>query len=201
MNLTDILKAEHVVIVQVLRCLKKIAEECRSQGRLDTQAAREAIDFFRNYADGWHHAKEEAHLFPAMEAKGFPRDQGPTGVMIHEHEAGRERIRDMEATVDDATAGDKRAIEQFCYHARVYIEMLRQHIEKEDDCLFPMADQALDEADQQQLMAVCDRIESEDKAAGTEKKYRDLADTLAERYGVTKTQQASTSDHAGGCSS
>ena len=180
MSLTDLLKAEHVVIKQVLRCLRKIAEQCRSQGRLDAQAAREAIDFFRNFADRWHHAKEEAELFPVMEAKGFSRDDGPTGVMIQEHETGRERIRDMEAVVDGAAAGDEQAVKQFCYHARVYVEMLRQHIEKEDNCLFPMADEAFDEEDQRQLMDVCARFEAE--APETEKKYRALADSLADRY-------------------
>lgn len=180
MTLTEVLKAEHVVIKQVLRCLRRIAEQCRSQGRLDAQAARDAIDFFRNYADGWHHAKEEAELFPVMEAKGFSRDDGPTGVMIQEHETGRERIRGMEAEVDGAAAGDEEAVRQFCYHARVYIEMLRQHIEKEDGCLFPMADDAFNEEDQRQLMDVCAKIEAE--APDTEKKYRALADSLAERY-------------------
>ena len=180
MTLTDVLKDEHVVIKQVLRCLRKIAEQCRSQGQLDAQAARDAIDFFRNYADRWHHAKEEAELFPVMEAKGFSRDDGPTGVMIQEHETGRKRIRGMEAEIDGASAGDDDAVRQFCYHARVYIEMLRQHIEKEDHSLFPMADKAFDEEDQQRLMDACAKIEAE--APETEKKYRALADSLAERY-------------------
>ena len=186
MHLAEILTAEHRVIKQVLLCLKRMAEQCRTQGRLEAETAREAIDFFRNFADGWHHAKEESLLFPAMEARGIPREQGPIGVMIDEHAAGRTRICAMEEAIDGAAAGDARAVNEFCYQARVYIEMLRQHIEKEDHCLFAMADQALTEADQQRLLDSSAQADERNGGDVRRDKYLALADRLAERYGVQK---------------
>jgi hemerythrin-like domain-containing protein len=85
MKPTEILSSEHRVIEQVLGCLEKIIEQARQNGRLERQPAEDAIAFFRNFADRCHHGKEEAHLFPALEAQGFPRQGGPTGVMLHEH--------------------------------------------------------------------------------------------------------------------
>ena len=185
MSVTEILSAEHQVIKQVLQCLKRMAEQCRAQGRLEAEPAREAIDFFRNFADLWHHAKEETQLFPIMESRGIAREQGPIGVMIDEHAAGRTRISAMEEAIDGAAAGDAKAVTEFCYQARVYIEMLRQHIEKEDHCLFPMADQALTESDQQQQLDAF--AQADEKNGGDVKRemYLTLANRLAERYNVS----------------
>jgi hemerythrin-like domain-containing protein len=84
MRATEILTHEHRVIEQVLGCLEAMGAEARAAGRLDGAAAQDAVAFFRNFADRCHHGKEEVHLFPALEAKGFPRDGGPTGVMLDE---------------------------------------------------------------------------------------------------------------------
>src|SRR5271166_4514533 len=95
MKPTEILSGEHRIIEQVLDCLETMAQKSTTHGHLDEISARQAIDFFRNFADRCHHGKEETHLFPAMEAKGFPHQGGPTGVMLSEHEQGRAHIRGM----------------------------------------------------------------------------------------------------------
>lgn len=190
MSVTEILTDEHRVIKRVLRCLKRMAEQCKAQGCLEADSAREMIDFFRHYADGWHHAKEESQLFPVMEARGIPREGGPIGVMIDEHEAGRERIRAMEAAIDGAAAEDAGAVREFCYQARVYIEMLRQHIEKEDHCLFPMADEALTGTDQQQLLESSAKADERNGGEAARARYLAIADTLAQRYGVSEVDPA-----------
>ena len=195
MNPTEILKSEHRVIEQVLNCLETIADECNEQGRLDADSAREALDFFRTFADRCHHGKEEAHLFPAMEAKGFPRDGGPTGVMLHEHETGRQHVRAMAAAVDAAASGEPAALEQFSRHAQGYIGLLREHISKEDHCLFGMASQVLNAADQEALMAKFHHVESEEMGDGTHRRYLDIANRLADRYRVARAEAAAA--HSG----
>jgi hemerythrin-like domain-containing protein len=197
MNPTDILKSEHRVIEQVLNCLEKMAEDAE-RGHLDADSAREALDFFRTFADGCHHGKEEAHLFPAMEAKGFPRDGGPTGVMLHEHETGRQHVRAMAEAVDAGASGHPAALEKFSRRAHGYIGLLREHIGKEDHCLFGMANRVLNAQDQQALMAKFHHVESEEMGHGTHEKYLDLANRLADRYGVARAEVAA--GHSGcGC--
>lgn len=197
MQPTDILKGEHRVIEQVLDCLEQIAAEAGDQGRVAAEPAREAISFFRNFADRCHHGKEEAHLFPAMEAKGFPRDAGPTGVMLHEHEAGRAHIRAMDEAIDQAAAGEAPAVAQFCEHAGGYVGLLREHISKEDHCLFSMADRAFSAADQAALLAKFEQVEAHDIGEGVHQRFLDLANRLADRYGLPRAQ--ASSGHACGC--
>jgi len=187
MKPTEILSEEHRVIEQVLDCLEKIAHNCTAEGRLDKTSAEQALDFFRNFADRCHHGKEETHLFPAMEAKGFSREGGPTGVMLHEHEQGRAHVRGMADAVEEAAAGKSKAIAQFVTHARGYVNLLREHIEKEDHCLFTMANQTLTANDQEKLMDAFENVEHEQMGLGIHAKFLNLADELADRFGVSRT--------------
>jgi hemerythrin-like domain-containing protein len=195
MKPTDILSHEHRVIEQVLTCLEKMAERGEAGGKLDRQSAQDAVEFFRHFADRCHHAKEEAHLFPAMEAKGFSREGGPTGVMIYEHELARAHVRAMGEAVQAASAGDAPALKQFSQHARSYIALLRQHIEKEDHCLYAMANQAFSEEDQQRLLATFEKVEREELGSGTHEKFLEIANELADRFGVPHVVAADAAGH------
>jgi hemerythrin-like domain-containing protein len=178
MRATEILQHEHRVIEQVLNCLEVMANRALAERKLDATSAEAALDFFQTFADGCHHHKEENHLFPLMEAKGFPRDGGPTGVMLHEHEEGRRHIRAMCAAVANG------AVSEFAAHARAYVELLRQHILKEDQRLFPMANQVFSSADQASLVESFARVVDKDVEEGAHEKYLDIADLLAERFQV-----------------
>lgn len=188
MNPSDILSDEHRVIERVLDCLEKMAEQAEGSGQVDVDSAEQAIDFFRNFADRCHHGKEEVHFFPAMEARGFPRDGGPTGVMLQEHEVGRQRVAGMRDALAAAKGGDRDAPRQFSSHARAYIAMLRNHIDKEDHCLFPMANHALTEADQRQLLDAFVQTEAVHIGAGVHERYLRLANGLVERFRIAPSE-------------
>ena len=184
MRPTEILRNEHRVIEQVLDCLDAMVVECERTGRIAEEPARQAIDFFRTFADHCHHGKEENQLFPLLEARGYNPTAGPTFVMRAEHEEGRSLIQAME---DSISAADR---SRFQTSARSYSRLLRQHIDKEDHCLFPLADQALDNTDQAELERRFDQVEHAEIGAGVHERYLELADRLAERCGVRKNGSA-----------
>ena len=144
------LKREHEAILFSLGLLRKMADAARPDGsRPGADAAwnagdaRELVGFLKEFADGCHHGKEEGILFPAMEKAGILNEGGPIGVMFHEHELGRDRIRGMKAALEGAGGHDGVAREAFAREADGYIELLRQHIEKENTILFPLGEKAL----------------------------------------------------------
>lgn len=196
MNPTDILMDEHRVIEQVLNSLERMIEQATSSGRLEEKPAREAIEFFRMFADHCHHGKEEAQLFPVMEARGFSGGCSPVAVMLREHELGRLYIDGMEAAIERAAGGDAEALQWFTEHGQSYIRLLREHIEKEDRCLFPSANRALSQDDQERLLAAFEKVEAEEMGEGTHEKYLDLANRLADQFAVPR---AATSEHGHGC--
>lgn len=198
MQPTDILMAEHRLIEQVLNCLEKILQQAAADQKLEKEPALEAIDFCRSFADGCHHAKEEAHLFPVMEANGFSGGCSPVAVMQREHELGRLYIQGMTAAVEGASTGDPEALKWFIQHGQSYVKLLREHIHKEDICLFPAANHRLTENDQQQLLTAFEKIEAEEIGKGTRAKYLALANHLADHFGVPRVE-VDHPKHDSGC--
>jgi hemerythrin-like domain-containing protein len=196
MKPTDVLMQEHRVIELVLSCLDRMADNCDAGHSLDVEAARQALDFFRVFADQCHHGKEEDLLFPFMEAKGFSREQGPTGVMLHEHELGRRHVRGMADALNEFSLGDLSGKLVFVEHARAFSALLRQHIQKEDHCLFRMADQALSDLEQDELSKSFNAVENEQLGRETHERYLKVAFALADRLGIP-AGNCTASSHCG----
>jgi len=187
MKPTEVLEHEHRVIERVLDCLVAMAGEAEQNGKLDGTAAEQALDFIRNFADGCHHHKEEELLFPMLEANGLPRDGGPTGVMLHEHDEGRKFVRAMATEIDAASNGDQPSIQAFVNAAKGFVKLLREHIGKEDHVLFPMVGRVLDQDKQTVLEEAFDDAVRTETAEPSHQQYLDLADALCEKFGVGGT--------------
>lgn len=153
---TDVLREEHVLILRALTVAEALGRAVARGNALDRAALGRLVDFLRAFADRCHHGKEEAHLFPAMAAFGVPVEGGPLGVMRDEHEEGRRFIAAMSAPDDAAAAA---AIGG-------YVALLRAHIDKEDDVLFPIAEGVLPPEEQSRLAAVFETVEQEEIGHG-----------------------------------
>jgi hemerythrin-like domain-containing protein len=186
MQPTDILMNEHRIIEQVLDCLEKILEQCTTEKKLDTKSAKQAIEFFRTFADRCHHGKEEAQLFPLMQANGFSGGCSPVVVMLREHELGRLYVQGMDAAIEPAAAGDSESLKWFIQHGQSYVKLLREHIRKEDTCLFPAANHRLTAKDQDQLLVAFEKIEAEEIGQGLHETSLRIANELADRFGVPR---------------
>lgn len=196
MKPTAILQSEHRVIEVVLSCLERLVEETKNTSHLDAASATQIVDFIRTFSDRCHHGKEEAHLFTTLVNKGLPADGGPVAQMLHEHKQGRLYVREMADSTAAAADGDDAAMQTFMRAALRYVELLRAHIQKEDQILFPLADSMLSADDQDGLLEQFDAVESEHMESGTHDRYLRLAESLAGRFGVSLKGITETS---GGC--
>lgn len=185
MQPTEILSNEHRIIEVMLNCLERMAKRAISDGKLDRGDAEQAVEFIRNFADRCHHGKEEAHLFPTLVAKGMPREFGPIGVMLGEHEQGRAFVKVIAENIGAASEGENSALQAFTAAANGYVQLLRAHINKEDNVLFPMAENILDDNDREQLHQAFDTVEKEDMGEGTHGRYLAIVQKLAAKYGVS----------------
>ncbi|MCL4207724.1 MAG: hemerythrin domain-containing protein [Pirellulaceae bacterium] len=185
----EILMNEHRVIEQVLNCLEKILSRCHEEGRLDGDAARQAIDFFREFADRGHHGKEEIQLFPMLETHGMGTPCGPVAVMCREHELGRMYIQGMESAAEAASQGEPESVQWFIRHGQSYVRLLREHIGKEDHCLFTRAEQSLSAEEDAKLLAEYARFEAAEFSSAVQERLVATANELADRYGVPRAGQ------------
>ena len=183
MNPIEILLNEHRVIERVLNCFEVIVENAERDGKTGLGLANQALNFLRTFADHCHHGKEEDRLFPVMEKNGFPREGGPTGVMMSEHQQGRGYIRFMLDAIAAEEKGDKGASKWFVQNARGYIHLLRNHIYKEDNCLFPMADQALNPEQREALLLSFQEFDQKEMPPGAHEQCLKIADELEEKLG------------------
>jgi len=174
---TTVLKDEHRVIETVLDALERVAPS----DPIDADFVRSALDFFRSYADRFHHAKEEDELFPVLEKSGIPRQGGPIGCMLDEHEQGRAHLRTIADNLDAAAGGDAAALGAVRESAAGYVALLRNHIQKENQVLFVLADQVLSADQQAAVSQAFDRAEQRPENVGKEQRYVALAQDLSQR--------------------
>ncbi|MDM7275597.1 MAG: hemerythrin domain-containing protein [Thermoprotei archaeon] len=160
------LMAEHRVIERALKLIEELAYKVYSGETVDERALQELINFFREFADKCHHGKEETSLFPRLESRGIPREGGPIGVMLAEHELGRSYVRALKESVEKYYSGKREAKEDIVENALAYARLLREHIFKEDNILFNMARAVLDSEDLKELSEEFERIEVEKLGKG-----------------------------------
>lgn len=177
MKATEVLMEEHEVILRVLTALEKAVSDAPS-GKFNPDFFLEAADFIKNFADACHHAKEEGVLFVEMEASGVPMQGGPIGVMLAEHEQGRQYTRLMREAAEKWQAGDTSAVEAVKLNGMGYVNLLRQHIQKENNILFPMADRVVPTGKQSTIWEKFEQIELEETGEGVHEKYEALAEKL-----------------------
>jgi hemerythrin-like domain-containing protein len=177
MKATEVLMEEHEVILRVLTALEKALTNI-PDGKFNPDFFLDAADFIKNFADGCHHAKEEGVLFVEMEASGVPVKGGPIGVMLAEHEQGRQYTRQMREAAERWQAGDTSAIETVKVNGMGYVNLLRQHIQKENNILFPMADRVVPPGKQSVIWERFEQIEREETGKGVHVKYETLAEKL-----------------------
>jgi hemerythrin-like domain-containing protein len=172
---TELLSDEHRVIERVLAVLQKLTTR-PVKNSLDCW--RKALDFFSHFADQCHHFKEEQVLFPAMEEHGIPREGGPIGMMLMEHEEGRGHVRSMLAALTLAEARNEAAKDTLLENARAYLRLLREHIQKEDEILFRIADDVIPPYEQKELLRSFEQHEAKEMGTGIHEKYLKLVEEL-----------------------
>ena len=178
MQATDILMAEHEVIERVLTALETGAQKLKSGQTVRAGFFTDAADFIKGFADGCHHRKEEGVLFKALEDAGLPAKSGPIAVMLMEHEEGRAYTRGMRAAAEKMASGDAAARSDVVANAQGYVELLRQHIAKENNILFPMAGQMIPKTRHAGVVEAFEHVEHEETGAGVHEKYLALAAQL-----------------------
>ncbi len=153
---TNNLENDHVYILQLIDAMEAMTTSLEPV----IPDLEEAVEIIKNFADGLHHAKEETLLFPLMAEHGFSTQQGPVAMMLHEHEQGRNYVKGMTENIALFKNGDLSALALIYHNMLGYGDLLRNHISKENNILFRMADQALPKEDQVSLYKQFEEIEN-----------------------------------------
>ena len=154
---TQNLENDHVYIIRLIDVMEKMVLNCAT----DTAHMELVVNLIKTYADGFHHAKEEQVLFPLLEEKGFSKVHGPVAVMLHEHVEGREFVKGISQRIDVYKAGNVSALPEIYQYMQGYVDLLREHINKENNVLFKLANKALSSDEQLELLNKFGSIEKQ----------------------------------------
>ncbi|MDO8436212.1 MAG: hemerythrin domain-containing protein [bacterium] len=146
-NCIDELKDDHKKILEALDELEKNVDSLT----INKEGIKEFLHFTETFAEP-HHQKEEQVLFPALEKKGVPKEGGPIGMMLFEHDTKRGYVKELRKALAD---GKEIGIKE---NAQNIIFLLRDHISKEENVLYPMAQEVLTEDEMAGLGGQCERI-------------------------------------------
>jgi len=173
-NVTQVMVDEHKLILRMIALVEKNTERLEQGKFRNWQFYLDAVDFIRNYADRFHHAKEEDVLFIELIENGMPEKQSPIEAMHLEHDQGRAHVRAIEEAAQKALDGETGQTKIIAENARGYAALLRGHIEKEDDILYPLAERVLPEEVRARMLTAYEAAEA--KTPGLEEKYRQLVE-------------------------
>lgn len=181
MKPTEQLSKEHEAIKLMLQILGKVCGKLEANQKVDAKHLEQIVEFIKVFADRCHGGKEEDLLFPALEEAGIPREGGPIAVMLEEHTIGRNCIKGMA----DALAkqkSDSNWTQNFVKNARDYIMLLDQHIDKENNILYQIADLHLSEEKQAELLEQFEKVEQEKIGKGKHEEFHKLLENLESIY-------------------
>lgn len=135
---------DHKLIVSLLDVIDKID----NSKNYEKDYFEKIIYVIKNFADKFHHGKEEEILYPyVVEHKGFSKENGPVAIMFIEHDEGRGYVKKASDELKNNFANYSVIIENL----KSYSELLRGHIYKEDNILYPMIDSVITDVENVQL--------------------------------------------------
>lgn len=192
----EVLMNEHRLIEQALGSLETYAVEVRAGLAPARQIVGEYASFFRGFADGCHHGKEEDVLFRRLLERGFPRQSGPLAVMYHEHELGRAHVRALSGIAERPGSVQTPEVEALLASADAFVPLLRQHILKEDRILYPMALDVLSGPELDAMNTQFEEFEATMRVDGTYDALQALAERLIVRFRPDPVRMAAVSQMA-----
>jgi hemerythrin-like domain-containing protein len=175
MKSTQLLTADHEIVLDALQVLKTITSEAREAGTANWDDVLVLLDFLREFADGSHHVKEECIFFPALVQAGMPLRNGRLYVMSTEHR----RSRAFAAAMREAASS--RRLDKFVAAAERYGCLSAEHIEKEHSILFHKAEQLLGEEDDANVADAFEEFDATVGAEGRERLRRNI-EMLTSKY-------------------
>ncbi|EGG41752.1 hemerythrin domain-containing protein [Candidatus Nitrosarchaeum limnium] len=174
---TASLRKDHDLIEKVIKAMESTIQLLKDGKQIPESILLPVIDFSKNFTDVCHHSKEEKSLFPALEQAGMPTNMGPIAMMLIDHQRSRELGKEMESSAKTyLSSGDSTKL---VTDLQQYVEHITEHLWKENNRLFMMAEARLQYVSKKINQELNDIEESKLRETGkTREHYEQLAETL-----------------------
>ena len=183
MNAIEMMKAEHRVIERLSRVIREMCKGVMQQEPLCYTDFQTLIELIKVYADEHHHGKEEQCLFNQMlNHLGSLGEKLVKVGMLVEHDLGRLYVKELEEALERVKQGDEESKLDVIASAISYTHLLARHIQKEDELIYPFAENKLPEDVMEEVHKACLVFEQEAAQKGIQERCLNTLSQLEEKY-------------------
>ena len=148
------LMIEHRLIERMIKLIRELAAQAKSETKIDPIFVDVAVDFIRIYADRTHHGKEEDILFKDLQGKPLSeQDAVIMQELIDEHKFGRKTVAELVDANEAYRNGDPNSLDTVLANLQSLADFYPEHIIKEDKVFFPASMEYLDATEKDRMLA------------------------------------------------
>lgn len=141
------LENDHKKILKFISSFEKSLIDFMKLNKFSIDDFKDNIIFIKSFADNKHHKREEEILFKYMlDNLGEPAEKIIKYGMYAEHDLARFYISEFEKAIEryDSEKTLESKLKVLCY-GEAYCDLLKRHIEKEDNVVYAYAEKLLSE--------------------------------------------------------
>lgn len=188
MRVTETLSTEHALVLRVTRAGEQEVRYMRDTGEYRPEALEALVDFFEYFTEGYHDPKEEGLLFARLCRRGLSPDAGVLAQFYREHKEFTSRLTAIAHWLRAAKREGGGDVADLAQQMDDYLNLMRSHIDCEENLLFGLANGLLTDQDQEELGEAFDSIEHQEADVGVQDRYSRLAHLLIGRPTETLQQ-------------
>src|ERR1035437_328611 len=142
MKPTDNLMIEHREISELLNIMSVIADNIKSKDVFYPNDIEEIIDYLIILLDKSHHGKEEEVFYPELILSGIPKEKAPLSIINYEHILAKRYLNEISSCVVNCKIGNDFSGELLADSLINYVVLIQNHIKREEEIVFPLANEA-----------------------------------------------------------
>jgi hemerythrin-like domain-containing protein len=158
MRTVEMLLEDHRQIERMLRILAGATARLRNGEPVDADVFQRLADVMADFADRYHHAREEQHVFPVLEGYALLTMAGRLDCMPGEHEIGRGLTSKLKEAADRYATGDADAVPDIVEAAGGYLQLLGHHMGVEEGVLFELAEKVVSDDDDDAMSHALEQV-------------------------------------------
>ena len=148
-NIIESLHTDHINFSRLLTLLEQQAAILREGGMPDFVVMLDTIDYLQNYADLYHHPREDLIFRFFLERSDIAREA--IDELRRQHRSLWESTNRLRVAIDGILHGEIVPRSNFVDQLDTYLNEQRGHLNEEEGYILPLLKQAFSEADWQEL--------------------------------------------------
>ena len=138
-NALTIIRGEHRTISAILHGMEYLVQEIRAKRkRIDPKVFHAMLYYLDTFSERMHHPKEDQYLFSALRTRGAGAEALITE-LEKEHAGGEDSLRRLGQSLNRYDEGGEKEFPAFAREVENFVRRSRDHMQKEEDRLFPLA--------------------------------------------------------------